>query len=149
MHVEFDEESVGLGGAGFAWPNHSNAEQQATQSISLLPSHAHGSDVSDSEQESIHERDHDQPEAAPFDQEVCRTVMLYCAPVTIQILGLNKRLSLCSSDVRQRGFPETALPVLRCQGAPAVRHKLPSVLPLIKSAIAVLQNCSADYTPSH
>ena len=98
MHVEFDEESVGPGGAGFAWPNHSATEQHTTQSISLLLSHAHGSDVSDSEQESVHERDHEQAEAAPFDQEVCRTAMLCCAiaplplpPPTPLYIGLGQR----------------------------------------------------------
>lgn len=66
VHVEFDEESVGRGGAGFAWPQHSGLEEQALH----LPKHTLGSHTSESDQESAHDRDHDHAELD--DHEVSR-----------------------------------------------------------------------------
>lgn len=64
VHVDFDEESVGRGGAGFAWPQHSGLEEQPLH----LPKHSPGSHTSDSDEESVHDRDRDHAESV--DHEV-------------------------------------------------------------------------------
>lgn len=64
VHVDFDEESVGRGGAGFAWPQYSGLEEQPLH----LPKHTLGSYTSESDEESVHDRDREHAESV--DHEV-------------------------------------------------------------------------------
>lgn len=66
--VDFDVESVGHGGAGFAWPLRSALDQQLLH----LPKQTQGSIASESDEESVHGKDHDHVE--PIDHEVIRIV---------------------------------------------------------------------------
>ena len=69
VHVDFDEDSVGRGGAGFAWPQYSGLEEQPLH----LPKHTLGSYTSESDEESAHDRDRDHAESV--DHEVSRTAL--------------------------------------------------------------------------
>lgn len=66
VRVEFDVESVGHGGAGFAWPHCKTHGEQPLQ----MPKPVMDLNTSDTDEESVHDRDHEYAE--PIDHEVHR-----------------------------------------------------------------------------
>ena len=71
VRVDFDIESVGNGGAGFAWPHPNALGEQPLHMLQQTP----GFNTSDTDEESVPDRDHDCAE--PIDHEVNR-LMLVC-----------------------------------------------------------------------
>lgn len=84
VHVDFDVESVGHGGAGFAWP-HCSALGAQPLHMPMLPTSLN---TSDTEEESVHDRDHDYAE--PVDHEVNRLMLVYytLTPCTLAMITL-------------------------------------------------------------
>jgi len=68
--VEFDEQSVGKGGAGFAWPSPTDLQEQRLHSISLPPQPQQYSWDSDTDEGSIIDKEQDQLEPMIQDSEV-------------------------------------------------------------------------------
>ena len=68
--VEFDEEVVGTGGAGFAWPSPTDLQEQRLHSISLPPNPPQYSWDSDSDEGSIADVQQDHMEPVVQDTEV-------------------------------------------------------------------------------
>ena len=64
VSVDFDVENVGNGGAGFAWPQPNALGEQPLHMLNPTP----GFNTSDTDEESVHDRDHDYAE--PIDHEV-------------------------------------------------------------------------------
>lgn len=71
VRVEFDVESVGHGGAGFAWP-HCSALGEQPLHMPMIPT---GLNTSDTDEESVPDRDHEYAE--PIDHEVSRRNEVY------------------------------------------------------------------------
>ncbi|KAL3149193.1 hypothetical protein ABBQ32_002021 [Trebouxia sp. C0010 RCD-2024] len=128
VHVDFDEESVGRGGAGFAWPQHSGLEEQPLH----LPKHSPGSHTSDSDEESVHDRDRDHAESvdheASFKKEVTET-FLRCVK-----MGYEQDLAVIELNglkiAEDRTFADCA------------RHVFASILDLCLPSTAT---CKAEY----
>ena len=70
MAVEFDEEVVGTGGAGFAWPSPLDLQEQRLHSISLPPNPPQYTWDSDSDEGSIADVQQDHMEPVVQDTEV-------------------------------------------------------------------------------
>ncbi len=68
--VDFDEEVVGTGGAGFAWPSPTDLQEQRLHSISLPPNPPQYTWDSDSDEGSIADVQQDHMEPVVQDTEV-------------------------------------------------------------------------------
>lgn len=68
--VEFDEEVVGTGGAGFAWPSPTDLQERRLHSISLPPNPTQYTWDSDSDEGSIADVQQDHMEPVVQDTEV-------------------------------------------------------------------------------
>jgi len=68
--VEFDEDVVGTGGAGFAWPSPADLQEQRLHSISLPPNPPQYTWDSDSDEGSIADVQQDHMEPVVQDTEV-------------------------------------------------------------------------------
>ena len=76
MSVEFDEEAVGKGGAGFGWPAPGDLQEQRLHSISLPPQPPLYSWDSASEEGSIVDVQQEQLEPVAQDTEVTPSLLL-------------------------------------------------------------------------
>ena len=74
--VEFDEQSVGKGGAGFTWPSHTDLQELQQRSISLPPHPPRHTWDSGSDEGSMVDKEQDQMEAVVQDPEVAPSLLL-------------------------------------------------------------------------
>ena len=96
MAVEFEEQGVGKGGAGFVWPSPTDRQEQRLHSLSLPPHPPPCNWESDSDEGSIVYLEQDQMETVvqdpevllilPLDAILCYAVM-FCADSSTDSLG--------------------------------------------------------------
>lgn len=131
--VEFDEQAVGRGGAGFAWAGPPDPQEQRLHSISLPPHPALYSWDSDSDEGSIVDKEHDvetiiQDPEALFKKEVSET-FLRCVK-----MGYNQDLAVIELNglkiAEDRTFADCA------------RHVFASILDL---CLPAPPTCKAEY----